>query len=369
MIKQWKNENLGVTFFFLPNGKNEILTSDGVLIPYDEFKTMTLEAYNAKKNINGGYDYTLSRQSERLVKKALNSNSQNKPIKEVKTSKEQINITKAEKSIKKKIKKTNWFKIIYPKLMIGLMIICSILSIYFTGTYLQRLQTKLVAYAISTAMLIYGLVGSQMSRSAWKNNHKLSAIIFGFTTICTIGFSMLSSIDVNYTKYKDRYSVIEETYNVNEGKKLSFDLLKDELNENKKQIELLNEDIKFQQTQWSIIWDSELMKNVVLEGRISATAQQKISDDNTRIEELNNRNKEINQELREYAESGISVEKVETKTDRAKSLTDLVGSLIGVSGNVIQLIFLLIPSFFLDAINILALQIYVGKFEEKEEKD
>ena len=60
MIKQWKNENLGVTYFYLPNSKNnEILTSDGVLIPYDEFKSMTSETYNAKKNTNGGYDFDL----------------------------------------------------------------------------------------------------------------------------------------------------------------------------------------------------------------------------------------------------------------------------------------------------------------------
>ena len=404
MVKQWRNENLGVNYFYLPNSKNEILTSDGVLIPYDEFKSMTSETYNAKKNTNGGYDYMLSKQSERLVKKALNVKkesaptssstqtvkptvvSTSTPIKRVKNpiqltekgkellkpqvqKKEPIKSSKHKKINKKEKTEINLFDFIYPKLMICLMIVCSILSIYFTGTYLQRLQTPIIAYAISTAMLTYSLVGSQIGRRAWKNNHKLSAIIFGFTTICTVGFSMLTSIDVNYSKYKVAHQNIEESYNINEGKKLSYDLLKDELNENKKQIELLNEDIKFQQTQWSIMWDSESMKNVVLEGRISATAQQKISDDNTRIEELNNRNKEINQELREYAESGISVEKVETKTDRAKSLTDLVGSLIGVSGNVIQLIFLLIPSFFLDAINILALQIYVGKFEEKEEKD
>ena len=403
MIKQWKNENLGVTYFYLPNSKNnEILTSDGVLIPYDEFKSMTSETYNAKKNTNGGYDYMLSKQSERLVKKALNVKKESAPtlsstqtvkptvvstpIKRVKNpiqltekgkellkpqvqKKEPIKSSKRKKINKKEKTEINLFDFIYPKLMICLMIVCSILSIYFTGTYLQRLQTPIIAYAISTAMLIYGLVGSQTTRKAWRNNHKLSAFIFGFTTICTIGFSMLSSIDVNYTKYKDRHSVIEETYNVNEGKKLSFDLLKDELNENKKQIELLNEDIKFQQTQWSIMWDSELNKNVIIEGRISDTAQNKISEDRASIEKLNIRNKEINEKLREYAESGVSVESIESKTDRAKSLCDLVGSLIGVSGNVIQLIFLLIPSFFLDAINILALQIYVGKFEEKEEKD
>lgn len=404
MIKQWKNENLGVTYFYLPNSKNEILTSDGVLIPYDEFKSMTSETYNAKKNTNGGYDYMLSKQSERLVKKALNVKkestptssstqtvkptvvSTSTPIKRVKNpiqltekakellkpqlpKKEPIKSSKHKKINKKEKTEINLFDFIYPKLMICLMIVCSILSIYFTGTYLQRLQTPIIAYAISTAMLTYSLVGSQIGRRAWKNNHKLSAIIFGFTTICTVGFSMLTSIDVNYSKYKVAHQNIEESYNINEGKKLSYDLLKDELNENKKQIELLNEDIKFQQTQYILAWDNEKKQNVIIEGRITATAQQKISDNNIRIEELNNRNKEINSKLMDYAESGVSVEKVENKTDRAKSLCDLIGAMIGISANIIQLIFLLIPSVFIDLVNILAVSIYNDSFEKKEENN
>lgn len=412
MVKQWKNENLGVTYFYLPSSKNnEILTSDGVLIPYDEFKSMTSETYNAKKNTNGGYDYVLSKQSERLVKKALNQKTESTPTQtsitrptvnptSIKRVKNPIQITdkakellKAEMPIKKEVEKTveptkaemvvepkkveveekkkefNLFDFVYPKLMIGLTVICSTLSIYFTGTYLQRLQTTFVAYAISTAILVYGLVGSQMTRRAWKNNHKLSAIIFGFTAICTIGFSMLSSVDVNYAKFKVAHQSIEETYNKNDGKKLSYDLLKEELNDNKKQIESLNEDIKFQQTQWSIMWDGELKKNVVVEGRISATAQEKITENKDRIEKLNTRNREINEKLREYAESGVSVEKVESNTERAKSLTDLVGSMLNISGNVIQLIFLLIPSIFIDLVNILAVSIYNDSFDEKERKN
>lgn len=405
MIKQWKNENLGVTYFYLPNSKNnEILTSDGVLIPYDDFKSMTSETYNAKKNTNGGYDYMLSKQSERLVKKALNVKkesaptssstqtvkptvvSTSTPIKHVKNpiqltekgkellkpqlpKKEPIKSSKHKKINKKEKTEINLFDFIYPKLMICLMIVCSILSIYFTGTYLQRLQTPIIAYAISTAMLTYSLVGSQIGRRAWKNNHKLSAIIFGFTTICTVGFSMLTSIDVNYSKYKVAHQNIEESYNINEGKKLSYDLLKDELNENKKQIELLNEDIKFQQTQYILAWDNEKKQNVIIEGRITATAQQKISDNNIRIEELNNRNKEINSKLMDYAESGVSVEKVENKTDRAKSLCDLIGAIMGISANIIQLIFLLIPSVFIDLVNILAVSIYNDSFEKKEENN
>ena len=179
---------------------------------------------------------------------------------------------------------------------------------------------------------------------------------------------MFSAVDVNYAKFKESHQVIEETYNTNDGKKLSYDLLKEELADNKVQIEKLNKDIEFQQTQWVLAWDSELKKNVLLEGRISSTAQEKITDDNNRIEELNKRNQEINEKLREYAESGISVEKIESETERAKSLTDLIGALFGISGNVVQLIILLIPSIFTDLINILGTTIYVQRFEEKEEK-
>lgn len=400
MLKQWRNENLNVIYFYVPNSKNnEILTSDGVLLPYDEFKSMTAESYANKKNTNGGYDYQLSKQSEKLVKKAINTNefskssnsfkssvTQSVPIqneivkpevtqsKEIKTElpQKKIKVPKVEDEVKIKNEdfkyEKNLFDIIYPKLMLVLAVVCSALSIYFTGCYLQRLQNVYIAYSISSAMLLYGLVGSQMTRRAFKSKHYLSAIIFGITATCTIGFSMLSSIDVNYAKYKVKHEIVEKSYNTDEGKKISYDLLKEELYDNKKQIGLLNEDIKFQQTQWSIMWDSELKKNIVLEGRISATAQQKITDDNIRIEELNKRNREINQELRNYAEGGIAIEKVESKTDRAKSLCDLVGAMIGVSSNVIQLIFLLIPSFFIDIINVLSLQIYLTKFEKKEEK-
>lgn len=408
MIKQWKNENLGVTYFYLPNSKNnEILTSDGVLIPYDEFKSMTSETYNAKKNTNGGYDYVLSKQSERLVKKALNVKKESAPtlsstqttkptvvstpIKRVKnpiqltekakgfiksekkkdteTVAESKKVEVEEKPNAEKKQKFNLFDFIYPKLILIIVIMCSCLSISFTKTYMLRLQSLPIAYAMSSSILIYGIIGMQMARRAKKAKKYLQSFMFGITSISVIGFSMFSAVDVNFAKFKESHQVIEKAYNADDGKKLSFDLYKEELADNKKQIENLNKDIEFQQTQWSIMWDNELKKNVLLEGRISSTAQDKITDDKNRIEELINRNKEINEKLREYAESGASVEKVETKTDRAKSLCDLIGAMLGVSGNIVQLIILLIPSIFTDLINILGTTIFVEYCEEKEKKN
>jgi hypothetical protein len=359
---------------------------------------MNLESYNLKKITNGGYDYYLSNKTERLVKKTVDNNeieiiggtdeisSQTKTVKTIKPKKikkvlpKESQVKSSEKIMKKNSdnvqddliakdkKQINIFDFVYPKLMLCLTVVCSILSIYFTGTYLQRLQSAIIAYAISTAMLIYGLVGSQMTKRAWYSKRYLQAIIFGITTTCTIAFSMLSSIDVNYAKYKARHQVMEESYNVDDGKKLSFSLLKDELAENKKLIEVLNADSKFQQTQYVMSWDNSLHKNVLLDGQITKTAQEKIKENDGKIKELNERNKEINEKLMKYAESGVSMTTNESKTDKAKSLTDLVGSMLNISGNVIQLIFLLVPSVFIDIIGVLSLSIYNGKFEKEKKK-
>lgn len=432
MLKQWRNENLGVIYFFVPNAKNnEILTTDGVLIPYADFKKMTSESYASKKNTNGGYDYELSRKSERLVKKVVNPivqpkeekveqkqnsittdftkesknmiTSVEKPIKTIqkptvvktvstpptqtiskiekkinsimqKNKSEKTNVLKPTVETKsdkvKEIKKIekhsfNLFDWAYPKIMILITLICSTLSVYFTATYLRRLQNIILSYAISLSMLLYGLIGFQIARRKQKEKKHKQAFIYYTTSILVILFSMLSSIDVNYSKYKIHHANEEITYNTNDGVRISYNILKQELEDNKEIISNAQKDIEFQQTQWVLAWDNELSKNVLLEGRISATAQEKIKEDNQRIEELTLRNKEINAKLIEYAQSGITMNKEEGNLEKSKSLTDLLGMLLGLSGDLIQLIFLLVPSFFIDIIGVLSLSIFVDKYEKE----
>ena len=403
MIKQWKNENLGVTYFYLPNSKNnEILTSDGVLIPYDEFKSMTSEMYNAKKNTNGGYDYMLSKQSERLVKKALNVKKESVPTSSptqttkptvvstptpIKRVKNPIQLTEKAKgfieSEKKKDvetvaepkkveveekKEVNLFDVTYPIIMLFITIVCSLLSINFTGIYLTRLQPKVIAYAISTVMLLFGLIGFQMGRRSKKNGHIGRAIVYFVTSIMVVSFSMISSLDVNYSRYKANHKEIEIVENTDDGVRLNYELIEKQIVDNKEEIERLRNDTEFQKTQYVLAWDNDLKKSVLLEGQITKTAQTKITENNERIDELLKENKSLNEKLMEYAESGISIEE-ENVTDKAKTLTDLLGSILNVSGNVIQLIFLLVPSFFIDIIGILALGAYVDKFEEKKKEE
>ena len=399
MVKQWRNENLGVNYFYLPNSKNEILTSDGVLIPYDEFKSMTSEMYNAKKNTNGGYDYMLSKQSERLVKKALNVKKESAPtssstqttkptvvstptsIKRVKNpiqltektkefieseKKKEMTLTEPKKIEEKK--EVNLFDISYPIIMLFITIVCSLLSINFTGIYLTRLQSKIIAYAISTVMLLFGLIGFQMGRRSKKNGHIGRAIVYFVTSIMVVSFSMISSLDVNYSRYKANHKEIEIVENTDDGVRLNYELIEKQIADNKEEIERLRNDTEFQKTQYVLAWDNELKKNVLLEGQITKTAQTKITENNESIDKLLKENKSLNEKLIEYAESGISIEE-ENVTDKAKTLTDLLGSILNVSGNVIQLIILLTPSFFVDIIGILALGAYVDKLEKKKEEE
>ena len=332
MIKQWKNENLGVTYFYLPNSKNgEILTSDGVLIPYDEFKSMTSETYNAKKNTNGGYDYTLSKQSERLVKKALkvkkesaSTSDSTQTIKPtvvstptpIKRARNAIRLTeKGEKFIEserkkkemalakpKKIeekKEVNLFDISYPIIMLFITIICSLLSINFTGIYLTRLQPKVIAYAISTVMLLFGLIGFQMGRRSKKNGHVGRAIVYFVTSAMVVSFSMISSLDVNYSRYKANHKEIEIVDNADNGMRLNYNLIEKQIDDNKEEIERLRNDTEFQKTQYVLTWDNELRKSVLLEGQITKTAQTKITENSESIDKLLKENKSLNEKLME----------------------------------------------------------------------
>lgn len=415
-MKQWKNKNLNVIYFHMPNSKNdEVLTSDGILIPFNEFKVMSIEDYNSRKNNSSIYDYDLSLKSERLVKKAVSNHNvdittelsedvtetvketlieETKPVKKIKKMKtplitnedlvpiikDEIKNEKSNSNVWKKMlklfgtinkyakkKKFNLFEWAYPKIMVFLMILCSCLSIYFTATYLQRLQNVIISYMISTCMLLFGIIGFQIARQRRKEQNKVQTFIYYFTSITVILFSMLSSIDVNYSKYKASHSNDEIVYNTNDGIRMSYELIEKEIEDNKKLIEKAQNDIKFQQTQYILSWDSEKGKSVPTD-RITQEAQDNIKEYEKRIKELDERNKELNGKLIEYAQSGISMNTEEGKLEKSKSLTDLLGRILHSSSDVIQLIFLLVPSFFIDIINILAVTIYCDRFEKRKKK-
>ena len=90
---------------------------------------------------------------------------------------------------------------------------------------------------LSSSILIYGIIGMQISRRSWRAKKYLQSFMFGITSVSVLLFSMFSALDVNYAKFKESHRVVEQEYNVGNGKKLCYDLYKEELADNKKQIE------------------------------------------------------------------------------------------------------------------------------------
>ena len=179
---------------------------------------------------------------------------------------------------------------------------------------------------------------------------------------------MFTSLDVNMC----RYYAMNESRNIAEVDKRKntkqFELLEQELSDNKIQIANLNKDIEIQQKQYVLSWDSNLGKNVIIEGKISSSAQDKINKDNELIIKLQDRNKEINKLLIDLVDDGLTDTENENKAENTKSLTELLGVLTNLGGNTVQMLILIFPSFMIDGINVLALTILTIKKEKKKKR-
>ena len=383
-MKELRNKELGFTYFEVPNKKGYILTSDGVLLQEQVVKRITKEAYEFMKKQNAIYDYERSKvdgfldikdkvrftpiedEVKSTIEPIVEEPKKIKQVKQIKQVEEPKKVLEV-KHIVKTAKSVNLFRMFMPYCMLILSICCSCLSVYFTGTYLQKLQSPIIAYVISFCMLIYGLVGSQLTRDSFHAKHTFKGIVFLITSICTIGFSMLTSLEVNYSKYMNNHMVEVEENTVDNANLIKYNLLLEEEKSNKEEIERFNKDIEFQKTQYMIMWDSEKKQNVVVEGRISNTAQNKIDNDLKSISSLTTRNKEIKSQLMELAEKGVNVEVKQSKSDKTKSLTELIGAIFHISGNTVAMLILILPSIFIDIVNVLAISIYNDLKKEDDE--
>lgn len=376
-----------------PNGKettyvkfdDNALTTDGILLPIEELILISYSDYLQKiVDSEIKYDFDLSVKHNELIEKNSNIAQdlilteikpiETKPIetllsqiveKEIETKQSDYKPIKKmkHKTVRKSKKNKDKFDFV-DFILKTLTVSCSVLSVYFTGTYLMQLQNIFIAYLISFSMLMYGLIASQITRTSFKDKRYFSASLFLLTSIITIGFSMFTSLDVNMSRYYKNHNQIVIEQKNEKTNSMKFELLQQELSDNKNQIEILNQDIEIQQKQYVLSWDNDLKKNVIIEGRISTLAQNKIDKDNELILQLQNRNKEINELLLQLTEDGL-IDNTTEETEKSKTLTDLIGAITKLGGNTIQMLVLIFPSIMIDMINVLSLTI-INIRKEKE---
>ena len=177
-----------------PNGKcinyikfdDFVLTSDGIVLSNDELLTISYDDYiNKVISTQLKYNYEASIRNNQLIYDIEEMPSETSEKEDVITDEVEFptfNIQSEIKNIKpkkvqKKIKKIDFLTLVLDSIVVS----CSILSIYFTATYLTKLQNIFIGYLISFSMLMYGLISSQITRESFRNKKYLRGSLFLIT--------------------------------------------------------------------------------------------------------------------------------------------------------------------------------------------
>ena len=282
----------------------------------------------------------------------------------------------------KKTKKENMIKRLLNSLGHGfnmvakivMLIVCigtGILSVFYTGTYMSGIiESTFIAFLVSGTMYAYGLIGLNYADVFRLQKRYIMSFVFYLTSICTILFSMSTSLMVNGEKYyTNKVETEQTTINKNASNDFEFELLQNKLNEYNEGIKRLEESIKKQETEKTpyMIWTiDEKHPN----GYNKDTGYTTLTKDaKEKIDKLNELLKE-EKEKREAAQLQLiersRIVDIE-KTEDVQTFTQMVSKYLNINANYINLFMILFCSVFIDIISPLALMIAKNK-ELKEEE-
>lgn len=279
--------------------------------------------------------------------------------------------TKIKQFLTKTLTAIQGFDTIAKFIMFVVCIGTGILSVFYTGTYMAGIiENPVIAYLVSGTMYAYGLIGLNYAGVFKEQKKYILAFIFCITSLCTILFSMSTSLMVNGEKYYNNKVEVEQTaLSTNASNTFQFEILQQEMADNKDQIAIYQDDIKFQQTQntpdYKSVYNEEgkwIGQEFAGTYSLTKLAQEAIIKDKEEIEKLNIRNKEIMTELQELSSTGV----LENKEETVQTFTQMVSKYLHLPANYIQLFMILFCSVFIDIISPLALMIAKNKEENKD---
>lgn len=365
MLKQWENTSLGCSYVFLKENNSSgsistgsrVLTSDGVLLNYEEFKNLTQNQYEVLRKTKYKYDYQLTIQTEKLTKAVSNKQQPNPAVmakKLLHTNKNETALEESEKpeevpvnpipkvetiikTVKASTAKICIINVIERIIMLCISIMAIILSIYYTRTLLIQTNSKLIATLLSVSMLLYSLVGLQFIPVFKKKKNYIKVVLLFTTSIMTLIFSMFTSLDVNIAHYLANNKVIEQEQRKTNSSVLILENIKEQKEQNRKTVEMLMQDIEYYASR-----------------KLNTYTQRE------QIKQLDAEYKELSQQEIEILNGNTAVsENLEKKKTAPTSLVEIIGSLIGVDKNIVQMFIMCFASIFIDIIAPLALNIAI----------
>ena len=281
----------------------------------------------------------------------------------------------------KKTKKENMIKRLLNSLGHGfnmvakivMLIVCigtGILSVFYTGTYMSGIiESVFIAFLVSGTMYAYGLIGLNYADVFRLQKRYIMSFVFYLTSICTILFSMSTSLMVNGEKYyTNKVETEQTTINKNASNDFEFELLQNKLNEHNKEIERLEESIKKQEDQetadrtWVIDEEHPNGYYKITSYTLTKDAKEKIDKFNELLKEEKEKREDVQLQLIELSRI-VNIEKAED----VQTFTQMISKYLNINANYINLFMILFCSVFIDIISPLALMIAKNK-ELKEEE-
>ena len=281
----------------------------------------------------------------------------------------------------KKTKKENMIKRLLNSLGHGfnmvakivMLIVCigtGILSVFYTGTYMSGIiESTFIAFLVSGTMYAYGLIGLNYADVFRLQKRYIMSFVFYLTSICTILFSMSTSLMVNGEKYyTNKVETEQTTINKNASNDFEFELLQNKLNEHNKEIERLEESIKKQEDEktadrtWVIDEENPNGCYKITSYTLTKDAKEKIDKFNELLKEEKEKREDVQLQLIELSRI-VNIEKAED----VQTFTQMISKYLNINANYINLFMILFCSVFIDIISPLALMIAKNK-ELKEEE-
>ena len=281
----------------------------------------------------------------------------------------------------KKTKKENMIKRLLNSLGHGfnmvakivMLIVCigtGILSVFYTGTYMSGIiESVFIAFLVSGTMYAYGLIGLNYADVFRLQKRYIMSFVFYLTSICTILFSMSTSLMVNGEKYyTNKVETEQTTINKNSSNDFEFELLQNKLNEHNKEIERLEESIKTQEDEktadrtWVIDEEHPDGYYKITSYTLTKDAKEKIDKFNELLKEEKEKREAVQLQLIELSKI-VNIE----KTEDVQTFTQMISKYLNINANYINLFMILFCSVFIDIISPLALMIAKNK-ELKEEE-
>lgn len=329
-VNERTSSALGVRYI---SSNKKFITETGVVFTHDEVRGKSVEEIKAlyEERLTGVlYDYAYTKSTGFFRK--------HKNMAEVRAHAQEMlhenNVTIEEPQRQKEILSgSQSLPVTILRVVMGLVGMAAILlSANYTTEFLRKSNTSFISYVLSWSMIVFSVAAFDIIVYFWmqpNKKHRLLSGVFAVLWIVVVCFSMFSTMEVNFSRYKALEVASVQDYAQVNTARLSADILM-------RQIEALERSVKEKTDAATAYANREV---------VSAWYLQQFQDDVTattaKLETAYTELKDV------YSQSSEALVTTET---RAVTFYDSIEAMFGIQASKVHFIVHILPAVFIDII-------------------